>query len=135
MTERPHLPVALAIVLAAELPLPVIADPGPTVGPVVTVDGDTLALGPFGKLRGRIRLLDIDAPESFRSRCEAELVLGLKAKERLHQLVDVPIRIELLITIGEPLRPSGLTPSQGETPNTAISRHMGLCRQGPDTLR
>jgi endonuclease YncB( thermonuclease family) len=35
----------------------------------------------------RVRLLNVDAPESFRPRCEAELIAGLKAKERLAQLV------------------------------------------------
>jgi micrococcal nuclease len=48
----------------------------------IIIDGDTLALG-----NERIRLLNIDAPESFRSRCERELVMGLKAKERLAVLV------------------------------------------------
>ena len=47
----------------------------------VIIDGDTLALGSEW-----IRLLNIDAPESFRSRCERELVMGLKAKERLAAL-------------------------------------------------
>lgn len=50
---------------------------------MVIIDGDTVAL-PGGE---RIRLLDIDAPESFRSACEAELVAGLKAKERLAGLL------------------------------------------------
>ena len=50
---------------------------------IVIIDGDTVAL-PGGE---RIRLLDIDAPESFRSACEAELVAGLKAKERLAGLL------------------------------------------------
>lgn len=50
---------------------------------IVIIDGDTVAL-PGGE---RLRLLDIDAPESFRSSCEAELVAGLKAKERLAQLL------------------------------------------------
>ena len=50
---------------------------------IVIIDGDTVQLG-----RERIRLLDIDAPESFRSACEAELVAGLKAKERLRALLD-----------------------------------------------
>ena len=50
---------------------------------VVLVDGDTL------KYQGEtIRLIDIDTPESFHSRCERELVLALEAKERLRQLVD-----------------------------------------------
>lgn len=50
---------------------------------IVIIDGDTVHIA--GE---RIRLLDIDAPESFRSACEAELVAGLKAKERLRALLD-----------------------------------------------
>ena len=58
---------------------------------IVIIDGDTVAL-PGGE---RLRLLDIDAPESFRSSCEAELVAGLKAKERLRQLLrDQDVTIE-----------------------------------------
>lgn len=58
---------------------------------IIVVDGDTVAL-PGGE---RIRLLDIDAPESFQSACEAELVAGLKAKERLRSLLDSqPVTVE-----------------------------------------
>ena len=46
------------------------------------IDGDTIALG-----SERIRILNIDAPESFRSHCECELAAGLRAKERLAALV------------------------------------------------
>jgi Staphylococcal nuclease homologue len=47
------------------------------------VDGDTL------KIDGvTVRIVDIDAPETWRSRCENELVLGLKAKERLRRLLS-----------------------------------------------
>ena len=46
------------------------------------IDGDTIALG-----SERIRILNIDAPESFRSHCERELAAGLRAKERLAALV------------------------------------------------
>lgn len=49
---------------------------------IVIVDGDTVDIA--GE---RIRILNIDAPESFRSRCEAELVLALRTKERLAQLL------------------------------------------------
>lgn len=49
---------------------------------VVIIDGDTIAVG-----SERIRLLDVDAPESFKPRCEKELVAGLKAKERLAELL------------------------------------------------
>ncbi len=48
----------------------------------IIIDADTIKIG--GE---RIRLVDIDAPESFRSRCEAELVLALAAKERLRELL------------------------------------------------
>lgn len=49
---------------------------------IVIIDGDTVAIG-----AERIRILNIDAPESFRSRCMAELVAGLDAKERLAELL------------------------------------------------
>lgn len=49
---------------------------------IVVIDGDTI------DVRGeRIRILNIDAPESFRSRCEAELKLALRTKERLAALL------------------------------------------------
>jgi endonuclease YncB( thermonuclease family) len=49
---------------------------------IVIIDGDTI------DVQGeRIRILNIDAPESFRSRCEAELKLALRTKERLAQLL------------------------------------------------
>lgn len=57
---------------------------------VVIIDGDTIAVG-----KERIRILSIDTPETFRSRCENELVLGLRAKERLRDLIGGgDIRIE-----------------------------------------
>jgi endonuclease YncB( thermonuclease family) len=49
---------------------------------VVIIDGDTVDID--GE---RIRIHNIDAPETRGARCEAELVLGLKAKERLAQLL------------------------------------------------
>lgn len=58
---------------------------------LVVFDGDTVALPG----RERIRLLDIDTPETFDSRCERELMLGLKAKERLAELLRAgPVTIE-----------------------------------------
>ena len=47
------------------------------------IDGDTLSIDGT-----RIRIVEIDTPETHKSRCENELVLGLKAKERLRALVD-----------------------------------------------
>ena len=49
----------------------------------VLIDGDTFVLD--GE---RIRIIEIDTPETFRPRCENELILGLKAKERLRALLD-----------------------------------------------
>ena len=49
---------------------------------VLIIDGDTIDVDGV-----RIRLLAIDTPETFRSRCENELALGLKAKERLRVLL------------------------------------------------
>jgi endonuclease YncB( thermonuclease family) len=48
----------------------------------VIIDGDTIAVG-----TERIRILNIDAPESHQPNCERELVAGLRAKERLAQLI------------------------------------------------
>ena len=69
----------------------VAASVSPTfAGNVTIIDGDTIAVG-----HERIRILSIDTPETFRSRCENELVLGLRAKERLRELLDSgDIRIE-----------------------------------------
>lgn len=82
-----------AAVLAALVVLsPLAAAADPVDGDrIVIIDGDTVAL-PSGE---RVRLIDIDAPESFRSRCEAELRLGLAAKARLAQLLrGQPVEIE-----------------------------------------
>jgi endonuclease YncB( thermonuclease family) len=70
-----------ALGLSTFLNLPSLAESfdGPRA---VIVDGDTIAIG-----SERIRLWNVDAPESFRPRCDAELVAGLKAKERLAQLL------------------------------------------------
>ncbi|WP_331372870.1 thermonuclease family protein [Sinorhizobium chiapasense] len=47
------------------------------------VDGDTIKLG--GKT---IRIVEIDAPETYKPRCELERKLGYETKERLRQLLD-----------------------------------------------
>lgn len=59
-------------------------------GTIRVIDGDTLWHYPPGQRRDpeKIRLLDIDTPESFRSSCDAELVAGLRAKARLLELVN-----------------------------------------------
>lgn len=65
-------------------------------GRLQTIDGDTVwHYAPDEKLPEKIRLLDIDAPESFRSTCEVELIAGLRAKARLAELLQQkPVRIE-----------------------------------------
>jgi endonuclease YncB( thermonuclease family) len=57
---------------------------------IIVMDGDTVALPCDVPAKGcseKIRLLEIDAPESFRPSCDAEGVAGLKAKERLATLI------------------------------------------------
>lgn len=55
----------------------------PALAGVRVIDGDTVEIDGT-----RIRILQIDTPETFRSRCENEFVLGLKAKQRLQELLD-----------------------------------------------
>jgi hypothetical protein len=76
-SARPYAGRGFGVLLALALALPAFAETFDGRRAVI-IDGDTIALG-----TERIRLLNIDAPESFRSRCERELVMGLKAKERL----------------------------------------------------
>jgi endonuclease YncB( thermonuclease family) len=66
--------------LATALMLAILASPA--LAEVQVIDGDTVDIDGT-----RIRLLSIDAPETFRSRCENELVLGLKTKPRLVDLL------------------------------------------------
>ena len=55
----------------------------PVHAATILIDGDTIDVD--GE---RIRIFQIDTPETFRPRCEAELVLGLKAKARMRELLD-----------------------------------------------
>lgn len=50
---------------------------------IVVIDGDTVGL-PGGE---RVRIFNIDAPETRGARCEAEAVAGYRAKERLAALM------------------------------------------------
>ena len=47
------------------------------------IDGDTIDIDGV-----RIRIVQIDTPETFGPRCENELILGRKAKKRLRELLD-----------------------------------------------
>ena len=90
MNSRPAA-VAAAIVLTALAAFLQPLASGRTEAGATIVDGDTISIA--GE---RIRILGIDAPESFRSRCENELMLGLRAKQRLRDLLapSTSIRIE-----------------------------------------
>ena len=57
----------------------------------IAVDGDTIR-SPAGV---RYRLLGFDAPETFQARCDEELALGLKAKERLQELISSGVAVLL----------------------------------------
>jgi len=52
-------------------------------GNVNIIDGDTIRVDGV-----TIRIMELDTPETFRSRCENELVLGLAAKQHLRALID-----------------------------------------------
>jgi endonuclease YncB( thermonuclease family) len=57
---------------------------------IIVIDGDTVALPCAVPVRGcaeKIRLTAIDAPETFHPTCEMELKVGLRAKERLVELL------------------------------------------------
>lgn len=57
---------------------------------IIVIDGDTVALPCAVPARGcseKIRLYAIDAPESYRARCDAEEIQGLEAKQRLAELL------------------------------------------------
>ena len=69
----------MRVALATALTLAMLS---PALAGVRVIDGDTIDIDGT-----RIRILSIDTPETFRSRCENEYLLGLKAKERLTELV------------------------------------------------
>ena len=66
------------------------------------VDGDTVDAQidcGFGiVITKRLRILDYDAPETWRPKCEKELQHGLKAKQKAQQLLEGK---ELYITTGK----------------------------------
>ena len=93
-----RIPILAALVL--------LASPAPAeelTGRLQVIDGDTVwHYAPNERTPEKIRLLDIDAPESHRSACEAELVAGLRAKARLLELLQLrPVTIERCDRHGE----------------------------------
>ena len=84
--------VLAGVLAAGTLTVAALGDPSSVVNGTafVLVDGDTLALG-----HERIRLEGPDTPESYKPRCDAELVVALQAKQKLRELLgDNEIVIE-----------------------------------------
>ncbi|MBS7697827.1 MULTISPECIES: thermonuclease family protein [unclassified Chelatococcus] len=73
-----------AAVLALVLATPAVAQER-----ILVLDGDTIAVG-----RERIRIVGIDAPETFDAHCPAEKALGDKATAALRQMVAHGVRVE-----------------------------------------
>lgn len=59
--------------------------------PVRVVDGDTFVYG-----RDRIRIADIDTPETHPPRCAYEAELGARATERLRVLLSRPFELRMI---------------------------------------
>ena len=94
--------VGLAIVsLLLFLPT---ARAGALGGRLFVIDGDTIwHYASPGGAPEKIRLLDIDAPETSRPSCDRELIAGLRAKARLAELLqNRPVRIERCDQHGQP---------------------------------
>lgn len=89
--------LAFAILAALVAPLPVGAE---TIdgNRIIVIDGDTVALPCAVAARGcaeKIRLIDIDTPETFRPTCERERAVGLEAKAQMAALLrGHPVRVE-----------------------------------------
>ena len=56
-------------------------------------DGDTCYVT-FDGTKTKIRLLELDTPEISKPKCDAELQLGLKARDYLNDLIDNATTIE-----------------------------------------
>ncbi|WP_082649972.1 thermonuclease family protein [Bradyrhizobium lablabi] len=69
----------MRVALAALATLAVLT---PAMAGVTVIDGDTVDIDNV-----RIRIISIDTPETFRSRCENEYQLGVAAKNRLIELL------------------------------------------------
>jgi endonuclease YncB( thermonuclease family) len=59
---------------------------------LTAVDGDTVRAGTV-----TYRLLGYDTPETIFAKCPAERMLGLKAKERLQELISTSENVRLLV--------------------------------------
>jgi micrococcal nuclease len=91
-------------VLAAMLALAIGPAASETLdGRVIAIDGDTIwHYAPGKRTPEKIRLLDIDTPETRGAKCEAERIAGYRAKARLLELLQArPITIERCDTHGD----------------------------------
>ncbi|MBS7703254.1 thermonuclease family protein [Chelatococcus asaccharovorans] len=76
------------MILAAFLAL-LLATPAAAQERIHALDGDTIAVG-----RERIRIIGLDAPETFDARCPAEKRLGDRATAAMRQMVAQGVSIE-----------------------------------------
>ncbi|MBB3931218.1 endonuclease YncB(thermonuclease family) [Kaistia hirudinis] len=89
LLRRPFRIRLAAALVAAALPLAAHAE-AIDGDRIVIIDGDTVALPCVAPSKGcaeKIRFIDIDAPETFRPRCENERRVGLEAKARVAKLL------------------------------------------------
>ena len=100
---------------------------------VIIIDGDTVDID--GE---RIRVFNIDAPETRGARCEQELILGLRAKERIAQVLrSGAIRIDRCEASGRCIDRYGrtlarLSTAAGDVGQILISEGLALpWRPGP----
>jgi len=113
--EKP--PVAAAVVLTAFAALlEPLASTRPGSEPVAVIIGDTIRL-----VASASGCVGLDAPESFHSRCEPELVAGLKANERLSGLIELVTSLELKE------RPRGTV--RRARPSPSQCRHWGIAAE------
>lgn len=63
--------------------LPAVLFATPATASCFAIDGDTLACG-----QERIRIMGLDAPETYRAKCNAEFNAGKAAKQRMARLID-----------------------------------------------
>ncbi len=57
-------------------------------------DGDTCYVT-FDQTKTKIRLLELDTPEISKPKCDAELELGLEARDYINNLIDNATKIEI----------------------------------------
>lgn len=98
MTDTVLLRWLLPLLLAVSLAPPIAGAQQLALAPhgLRAVDGDTLATRVE-----RYRIIGLDAPETTYAKCSAEKLLGLKAKQRLAELISVGHRVTVRAPDGD----------------------------------